>query len=415
MCALRHLLLAALIAFILIFANPYSDGFAAQPEESAAEDADTAAADRIRRIFSQIESLDDVTVNVQDGVALLEGVTNSAAAATRAEELASAVDGVITVENKIERDVSLRRRTDAVLNEAELIALNILKATPLLLLAMLVFSGIVYLGIVATRWGSFWRRISPNPFLSELAQNGVRFITVLLGAIAAFSLLDAGPLIGAIIGAASVVGIAIGFGLRDIAENYIASVLLSLRQPFLPNDHVSIDGREGRIARVSSRATILVTMDGNQLRIPNAAVFKAVIVNFSTNPCRRFEFEIETTASGDLTAILAIARQALESLDFVLKTPAPRVALARAIPRATLVFHGWIDQRETDFFRARSAALAAAKAAIDSLDSVPAAVGASEKATALDTRPEAAISELVDSERRSSGEADLLTGKRKSE
>src|SRR3546814_11391197 len=68
--------------------------------------------------------------------------------------------------------------------------------------------------------------------------------------------------------------------------------MLSRRQPFRANDHVVIEGHEGRVVRLTSRATILMTLEGNHLRIPNSTVFKAVILNYTRNPERRFDFEL---------------------------------------------------------------------------------------------------------------------------
>src|SRR5690606_6551142 len=83
---------------------------------------------------------------------------------------------------------------------------------------------------------------------------------------------------GAVLGSAGVVGLVLGFAFKDIAENYIAGVLLSLRRPFAPGDHVRIDAHEGKIVALTSRATMMMTLDGNELRLPNALVFKAVIM-----------------------------------------------------------------------------------------------------------------------------------------
>jgi small-conductance mechanosensitive channel len=92
------------------------------------------------------------------------------------------------------------------------------------------------------------------------------------GLVVALDILNATELLGAVLGAAGVAGLALGFAVRDTIENFIASILLSLRQPFGPRDFVDIDGVQGSVARLTSRATILVSPDGNQIRIPNAAV-----------------------------------------------------------------------------------------------------------------------------------------------
>lgn len=54
----------------------------------------------------------------------------------------------------------------------------------------------------------------------------------------ALDLLGATPLIGALLGSAGFVGLVLGFAFKEIAENYVAGVLLSLRLPFSPGDTV---------------------------------------------------------------------------------------------------------------------------------------------------------------------------------
>ena len=109
-------------------------------------------------------------------------------------------------------------------------------------------------------------------------------IVVLLGILLALNLLGATALVGAVLGSAGVVGLVLGFAFKDIAENYVSGVLLSLRRPFAPGDHLLIDKYEGKVVALTSRATLLMTMDGNHLSLPNSLVFKSVVLNFSVNP-----------------------------------------------------------------------------------------------------------------------------------
>ncbi len=95
-------------------------------------------------------------------------------------------------------------------------------------------------------------------------------------ALVALEILDATAIVGALLGTAGVLGVALGFAFKDILENYLAGILMSLRQPFSPRDHVVIDGNEGLVIALNSRATILMTLDGNHLRLPNALVFRSV-------------------------------------------------------------------------------------------------------------------------------------------
>src|SRR3546814_18053336 len=98
--------------------------------------------------------------------------------------------------------------------------------------------------------------------------------------------------------------------------------MLSRRQPFRANDHVVIEGHEGRVVRLTSRATILMTLEGNHLRIPNSTVFKAVILNYTRNPARRFDFELGIDANDDPVDGMAVGLRPIRALAFVLDTPA---------------------------------------------------------------------------------------------
>src|SRR3546814_2479456 len=86
---------------------------------------------------------------------------------------------------------------------------------------------------------------------------------------------------GAVLGSAGVIGLVLGFAFKDIAENYIAGVLLSVRKPFSPGELIAIEDYQGKVVALTSRTTILMTLDGNQLQMPNTLVFKSVLLHYS--------------------------------------------------------------------------------------------------------------------------------------
>ena len=95
---------------------------------------------------------------------------------------------------------------------------------------------------------------------------------MLIGILIALDLLGASSLVGAVLGSAGVIGLVLGFAFKDIAENYIAGILLSLRRPFAPGDHVVVDRvHEGKVVALTSRATLLMTLDGNQVALAERA------------------------------------------------------------------------------------------------------------------------------------------------
>jgi small-conductance mechanosensitive channel len=241
-----------------------------------------------------------------------------------------------------------------------------LELLPLLGVALAVIALSVLVARIVTGGDWLFRWIG-NRFLRDLVRHFTAIALVGIGVLVALELLDATALVGATLGAAGVVGIAVGFAFRDIIENYLAGLLLSMRRPFAPNDYVAIDGDEGRVVRLTSRATVLLTLEGNHLRIPNAKVFKAVLLNYTSNPLRQFNFIVEVGVNEDLVRAQSLGVRTLASMDAVIKEPPPFGLIqelgASSVP---IRFHAWVDQTSTDFFKAKSEGIRMVKSAFDS-------------------------------------------------
>lgn len=329
-------------------------------------DENTEIGERIRAIFSEIDALREVQVRVSAGVVTLQGTVPSAVDVARADAIAARVHGVVTVQNRLERNLDLDTNLTPALGQFGDHLRGLARALPLLGVALGIAVVIGMLGYWLASIKRLWRWLAPNPFLAELAATFVRFAAIVLGLIAALELLGATALLGGVLGGAGVIGIALGFAVRDTVDNYVSSLMLSLRQPFRANDHVVIEGHEGRVIRLTSRATILMTLDGNHVRIPNAIVFKSVILNYTRNAQRRFTFDLGVDADHNPLEGMGIGLAAVNALDFVLDSPAA-TAIIWEVGDSNIVlrFYGWIDQNATDFMKGRSLAIETAKAALE--------------------------------------------------
>ncbi|MEO2040077.1 MAG: mechanosensitive ion channel family protein, partial [Martelella sp.] len=142
---------------------------------------------------------------------------------------------------------------------------------------------------------------------------------------------------------------------------------LSIRQPFRPKDLVKIDAFEGFVISLTSRATILMEVDGNHIRIPNATVFKSAITNYTVNPQRRFTFELGVSADSDLDMALKIGLETIAAQDFILDDPEADAWIEElGDSNVVLYFVGWIDQSNTNWAKARSEAMRLVKRALES-------------------------------------------------
>jgi small-conductance mechanosensitive channel len=350
--------------------------------DSAAQDA--AIATRIRDILAELEGYGDVTVSASSGIVTLRGSTLDTVAANRLNELVSRVEGVVAIKNEVIQTVDVGQRLDPAFDRFLERGSRLLSFAPLALVAVSLFVLVILLGFAIARLKYPWERLAPNAFIADLYRQIVRIAFVIGGLVIALDVLNATALLSGILGAAGIVGLAIGFAVRDTVENFIASIMLSIRQPFRPNDTVEIEGDTGKVIRLTSRATILLSFDGNHIRIPNSTVFKSRIVNFSRNAERRFTFQLGVTPEADLAAAQALALEVLEGLPFGLNTPRASVWIEGVGDSSvTMGMAAWINQNDTSIVLARSEAIRLVQAAYDH-----AGIGAQAPAYRILTEPQ---------------------------
>ncbi len=338
----------------------------AQIETSPTPQKDNDIRERIKGIFSEIEGLQAIEVSVTQGVVSLTGETPNEKKAQQAINLTNRLTDVVTVEDKIERTLDVQDNVNTVYQGLKAQLKTLVKALPLLLVGIVMFGIVAWFGNWLSKRQKMWQRLTPNPFVAELLSQTIKVIFIIFGLILALSLVGAETVIGTLLGGAGVIGIAVGFAVKDTIENYIASLMLSIRQPFRARDQIVINDKEGIVVRLTSRATILMTLDGDQLRIPNAEVFKGTILNYTKNPERRFTFELGVDANDDPLAAIKVGLDAICQLSFVLEEPKAIAVIANVgDSNIILEFQVWVNQSETDYYKARSIAIRETKHALE--------------------------------------------------
>ena len=237
---------------------------------------------------------------------------------------------------------------------------------PLIGIAVLVLMLAGVLAWLISIWKQPYDLLGVAPLTAGLIRRVAATLVVVAAVLVAVELLDISALLGAVLGAAGVLGIALGFAFRDIIENYLAGLLLSLRHPFAMNDLLRLGEFEGKVVRLTSRETVLMTLDGNHVRIPNATVFKSTLINFTANPLRRFDFVVGVDTEVDLVTAQDLGSSTLLTVPGVLEHPAP-FAQVEGIGESNVPvrFFGWVDQTQADFLKVRSAAVRQVKVAMD--------------------------------------------------
>ncbi len=368
-----------------------------RPVDAGREDAVTQ--ELLRGVFGRIDALKPVTVEVSSGVVHLEGTVLDSAAREQAVALARSQPGVLYVDDGMVESTDLNDRLRPAVDEAWGQAQGWIARLPLLVVALVVM-GIAWLTArTVTGWSFLFRRISDRPLLRNTLARVVRIGIVGAGAVVALEVLDATALVGAVVGTAGVFGIAIGFAFQDIVENYLAGLLLSVQQPFGKDDLVDVDGTEGVVVRLTARNTLLLTIDGNHVYLPNAAVFKGRLTNYSRNPFRRFDFLVGVGVNEDLVEVIRIGEATLRAMPGVVDEPAPALFL-KELGDSTVVVQvtGWVDQRASSFLAVRTEAIRRIKEAYDA-----AAVDMPEPTYRLQVRQMAEPAPKAEAPRRDTG------------
>lgn len=183
---------------------------------------------------------------------------------------------------------------------------------------------------------------------SNLVQNVIRRIIslfiILVGLYIFLNIVGLTQAALAIVSGTGLLGIIIGFAFRDIAENFISSLLLSVQRPFLIGDVIEVQGLKGVVNKVTARGTTLVDFDGNHIQIPNATIYKNVIKNFSANPWVRGSFIIGIAYDASIQQSRQTILSVLNEQNEVLKDPEPQVLIdSLGSSTINIVINFWVD------------------------------------------------------------------------
>ncbi len=106
-----------------------------------------------------------------------------------------------------------------------------------------------------------------------------RYVVVLVGT--AIAVMSVGIRLEALLAASTVVLVGIGFGLQNIAQNFVSGLILLIERPVTRGDFVQIGQAFGSIVDVGLRATHVVTRDEVTIIVPNSELITGQVINHS--------------------------------------------------------------------------------------------------------------------------------------
>lgn len=323
--------------------------------------------ERITRILTATGWYQSLRVEVTDGVVFLDGETGRAEHRTWARDLAAKTQDVVAVVNRIAVSPVMDWSFAPALAQVADLARGAVVALPLVALALVIIPVAFYAASLVSRLTEWLlqARVS-SPFLRRVLARTVAVPVFLVGLYVVLQIAGLTQLAVSILGGAGVFGIIVGFAFRDIAENFLASLLLSLRQPFRRGDTIRVGDYEGIVQSMNTRSTLLMSTEGNHIQIPNAAIFKSTIVNYTTAPARREILEVGIGYDDSIARAQQVILDVLEAHPAVLADPEEPLVLVESLGPSTVNLRAyfWFDGHAHSVFRVRSALLRLIKQAL---------------------------------------------------
>ena len=156
-------------------------------------------------------------------------------------------------------------------------------------------------------------------------QTVTRVLILTLGVVAALA--ELGINTGSIIASLGVAGLTIGFAARDALSNIISGVFIFWDRPFVLGDLIEIDGKYGRVDRITLRSTRVVTVDGKMLAIPNTEVVNSTVASYTNFPHLRLDVGVTVGVEENLGNVRSTLLGLIEGDPEFMSDPAPDVVV----------------------------------------------------------------------------------------
>jgi potassium efflux system protein len=128
--------------------------------------------------------------------------------------------------------------------------------------------------------------------------------------------------------AGSVLGVGIGFGLQNLANNFVSGLVISLERPIKPGDYVRVGEFQGTVERIGARSTEILTNDHVSILVPNSKLLEQEVVSWSHgDPTCRITVKVGVAYGCNVALVRRVLIEAARSHPLVIPDRPPDVDL----------------------------------------------------------------------------------------
>lgn len=205
-----------------------------------------------------------------------------------------------------------------------------------------------------------------RPDLKSLVETLVRLGIWVFGLLIAAAIAIPGFTPAGLVAGLGVGALAIGFAFQDIFENFLAGVLIMLREKMQLGDSIQAEGIEGTVEKITLRETHIRQFTGELTILPNSRIFKNPVKILTDQSERRFQITVSTPYDCDPKCVAAVIKTAVESVSSISRARGVDV-FAREFNASSIDFlvRWWVDARKHNSLAVQQEVVLATKDALD--------------------------------------------------
>lgn len=152
----------------------------------------------------------------------------------------------------------------------------------------------------------------------------IHYLIMLIGVYAALNIV--GIQLTALLAAAGVLGIALGFGLKTIISNFVSGLIIIGERNMQVGDRITVEDQWGEVTEITMRSTTVTTNDNVEVVVPNEDFITKKVINWTRQDSRvRIHVPIGVAYGSDVEEVRKILKEIAEDHESVLDNPDPRV------------------------------------------------------------------------------------------
>ncbi|WP_202386144.1 mechanosensitive ion channel family protein [Allopontixanthobacter confluentis] len=207
---------------------------------------------------------------------------------------------------------------------------------------------------------------SIRPSLKNLIDTLVKLAIWLVGLMIALIIMLPGFTPASLIAGLGIGAVAIGFAFQDIFENFLAGVLIMLREKMRIGDVIECEGISGKVEHITLRETHIRKLSGEVTLVPNSILFKNPVQILTDQTQRRHDIVAGVSYDTDLDHAASVIRSAVEKIDGIDSEKGVDV-FASEFNSSSVDFtvRWWAGSKPRDMWVTRDAVIRSIKRALD--------------------------------------------------